>query len=85
MKNMLLTMGLLFVINAHADIEYTPEEQSNVSQAEVTKNRACFQELNVQGCGDPGEDPIHFRSCMKNVKDTLSASCRSKMTELYGK
>lgn len=85
MKHILLTMGLLFVINVHADIEYTPEEQSNVTQAEVAKSRACFHELTVQGCGDPGEDPKHFRTCMKNVKSTLTVDCRNKMTELYGK
>lgn len=84
MKNILLVTGLLFVMHASADIEYSSAEPSKATAQEINKSRSCFQELMVQGCGDPGEDPQHFRSCLKNVHPSLTADCRAMMTELYG-
>lgn len=82
MKNIVLLMGLLIAYNSFADIEYEGTS-SKPSATEISKNRACFEELKVQGCGDPGEDAEQFRSCMNNVYETLSADCRNLMTKLY--
>lgn len=84
MRTTLLALGLIFTINAHANIEYSPAEVSKATPQEIAQNRACFEELKVQGCGDPGEDVQHFKSCLKNVHSTLSANCQKMMTELYG-
>ncbi|MCM2349374.1 MAG: hypothetical protein NDI69_05080 [Bacteriovoracaceae bacterium] len=84
MKNIVLMIGLLFSLTALADIEYVEDNQAKPTQAEITKNRACFQELITQGCGDPGEDPQQFRSCMSNVYSTLTKDCQTLMSKLYG-
>lgn len=84
MKQIFLALGLIFVLNANATIEYSAAEDSKPTPQEVSRNRACFEELASQGCGDPGEDPKHFRSCLNNVHSTLSVSCRKMMSELYG-
>lgn len=83
MKNIILMTGLLFSFQAFADIEYVEDNQSKPTETEISKNRTCFQELERQGCGDPGEDPQQFRSCMSNVYSTLSTDCKALMTELY--
>lgn len=86
MKYALMFLTLSFIFNAYADIEYMPNEVSSApSEQEISKNRACFQELITLGCGDPAEDSEHFRSCMANVYPNLSKSCQSLMSILYGK
>ncbi len=84
MKNLLLIIGMIFLIDAQASIEYVPNEQSKATTGEVDRSRSCFQELAVQGCGDPGEDQQHFRSCLKNVRSSLSGNCKKMMSDLYG-
>lgn len=84
MKNLILSMGLLLSVNAIADIEYIPTDRSQASQAEISKNRACFEEISTQGCGGPGEDHQHFRSCLNNVFPKLSRDCQKMMSNLYG-
>lgn len=85
MKNLLLCFGLMLSVNAMADIEFTSEDAAQVSDAQVSKNHACFEELSSQGCGGPGEDHQHFRSCMNNVFPKLSKDCQKMMSNLYGK
>lgn len=82
MKNIALFMGLLIAYTASADIEYEGTILKP-SATEISKNRACFEELKVQGCGDPGEDPEQFRPCLNNVYQTLSSDCKALMTKLY--
>lgn len=84
MKNTLAIIGLLFVMNAKADIEYSADQDAKASPQEVSKNRACFQELSAQGCGDPGDDHQQFRSCLNNVHSTLTTECQKMMSNLYG-
>ena len=83
MKNIILMTGLLLSFQAFADIEYVEDNQAKPTQVEISKNRACFQELERQGCGDPGDDPQQFRSCMSNVYSTLTTDCKALMTKLY--
>lgn len=85
MKNTLAIIALLFVMNAKADIEYSTDQNAKATPQEVSKNRACFQELAAQGCGDPGDDHQQFRSCLNNVHSTLTADCQKMMSNLYGK
>ena len=85
MKNIILVSSFFLTFSALADIEYVAGDRSIATDAEISKSRACFQELSVQGCGDPGEDPQQFRSCMSNVYPTLNPDCQKLMTELYGK
>lgn len=82
MKNIVLLLGLMFAYNSFADIEYEGAA-SKPSASEINKNRACFEELKIQGCGDPGEDPEQFRACMNNVYSSLSRDCKALMTKLY--
>lgn len=85
MKNLILILSLCFAMQAFASIEYTSAEPKKATSEEISRSRSCFQELAVQGCGDPGEDPQHFRSCLKDVRSTLTSGCRNMMDELYGK
>ncbi len=85
MKDFFMFLGFVIALNSYADIEYVPTERKVTSAAMVESNRGCFKELNAQGCGDPGEDIQHFRSCMNNAYDGLSDTCQKMMTKLYGK
>lgn len=83
MKKSLMIFGFLFITNvfaAEGDLgKYVPP-----SDTEVAKNRACFQDLEIQGCGKQEDDPDQFRSCMSNVQDSLDAHCKRLMSNLYG-
>lgn len=85
MKNFILLASLLLTLNVFADIEHTDNAPARPSEEEIARNRACFQDLATQGCGDPGEDPQQFRSCMSNVYSTLDKHCQDLMSTLYGK
>lgn len=85
MKKLFFVAFLTTTINAYADITHTSQEPPKATAQEISRNRACFEELKVQGCGDPGDDFKQFRSCMSNVYDSLSESCQKMMSDLYGK
>lgn len=86
MKTILIALGLLMVMNANADIEYSAEDvKGKATPAEVTRNHSCFQELEAEGCGNPGDDVKQFRSCMNNSYSRLSDDCKKMMSNLYGK
>ena len=82
MRNTIFLLGLFLAHQSLADIEYEGPS-SRPGQAEIQRNRACFEELKVLGCGDPGEDPEQFRSCMSNVYSSLSKDCKVLMSKLY--
>lgn len=74
-----LLFGLLMMMNSALAAEY-----KSPTDAEIAKNRACFQDLEVQGCGKLDEDSVHFRSCLSNVQDSLDQHCSTMMKRLYG-
>ena len=84
MKKILIPVLMLLITNVQAHIEFegNPPEPT---QKEIEKNRACFEELNRNSCGDPGEDHKHFRSCLNNVFSTLSPDCQKMMSDLYSR
>lgn len=82
MKKIITIALCIFSLTVFASIEYEGES-STISKEEMAKNRSCFQELTVQGCGDPGEDHKQFRSCMSHVYPKLSKDCKALMTKLY--
>lgn len=84
MKKILVVMMISFSVNSFANIEYSPREPAKATETEIKRNRACFEELKVQGCGNPGDDIQHFRSCLNNSFELLSSDCKKMMTELYG-
>lgn len=77
-------MLMVTVVNAQASIEFEGNTAEPTPQ-ELSNNRACFEELEKNGCGDPGEDVKQFRSCMHNVYSTLGKSCQKLMTDLYSR
>lgn len=83
MKNSIIVMCFLLTTSSFASIEHD-SKGSKATAEEISRNRACFQELATQGCGDPGEDPAHFRACLKHVFPALSGNCKTMMTNLYG-
>jgi hypothetical protein len=85
MKSFLILSALSISLYSWSNIEFSPEENTKgkAQPEEVVRSRACFQELKVQGCGDPGEDIKHFLSCLSDVKHSLSAPCKKLMRELY--
>ena len=86
MKTIFIALSLLVVMNAKADIEYSADDMNGkATAAEVTRNHSCFQELEKEGCGDPGEDVKQFRSCLNNSYSRLSDDCKKMMSNLYGK
>ena len=83
MKKSLMIFGFLFVINAGAAVGDLGKYVAP-TEDEIAKNRACFQDLEVQGCGKQEEDPEQFRSCMSNVHSNLDEHCKRLMSKLYG-
>lgn len=84
MKKLFITAAMVFAVNALGSIEYDGVRDEPTAQ-EISKNRACFEELARNGCGDPGEDYKQFRSCLSNVFPILSPSCQQMMSRLYGR
>jgi hypothetical protein len=85
MKKLLIVIGIVTMFNAYADIEYSVQDAAKPTEKEIANNRACFEDLKAQGCGDPGDDIAQFRSCMSNVYPSLTTSCKKMMSDLYGK
>lgn len=83
MKNFLILVFLLSFPSAWPSIEYVPGEEGSPSATEIARNRACFDEVAKYGCGDPGEDLAHFRSCLHDAHPSLSDRCKRMMTTLY--
>lgn len=84
MKKLLVVLCLVMSVSAFANIEYSADQDSALSSAEIAQNRACFEEVAKLGCGDPGEDPQHFKSCLRNIHSSLPTNCKKMMTNLYG-
>jgi hypothetical protein len=79
MKIKLTILSMLMMFNVYAQ-----DKAARPSEAEVAKNRACFQELEVQGCRSQEEDPEQFRSCLANVHESLDEHCQDMLLDLYG-
>jgi hypothetical protein len=84
MKTVFIALSLLFVINAQASIEHDPKQVEATPQ-EISKSRACFEELAQMGCRDSGEDHQEFRACLHNIFPSLTSDCQKMMSRLYGK
>lgn len=84
MKKIIIAFGMVFALNSLASMTYTESKGSKPTAQERQNNRACFSQLSADGCGDPGEDPKHFRSCMADVYPRLSTECKKLMSDLYG-
>lgn len=82
MTKIFILTSMLFMLSAGASIEYDGDIAQPTPQ-EISKNRACFEELIQNGCGDPGEDVNQFRSCLKNVFPSLTEDCKQLMNYLY--
>lgn len=82
MKLILIAVFLCASLSGFASMDAS-EVPSKVTSTEIAKNRSCFQELEVQGCRNPDEDPSHFRSCLSNSLSSLTAECQKMMKELY--
>lgn len=82
MKNIFSMLLMVLMVNANA----TTEDKNYVhpSNAEITKNRACFKQLEERGCGNPKDDPEHFRSCMSSLYSALDDHCQRTLINLYG-
>lgn len=83
MKKFLILIFAFSLTQANATIEHDPSSLTEPSAQEISKNRACFEELEMKGCGDPGEEVMHFRSCLKDVLPSLTTDCRELMNYLY--
>lgn len=84
MKKLILLSGLCFALNGVASMDFSESKGSKPSSTQISKQRACFQELTDDGCGDPGEEPRHFRNCLAEVYPRLTTECRKLMSDLYG-
>jgi hypothetical protein len=82
MKSIFITVFMFFIAHSHASIEFDGKREVP-SDEEIAHNRACFEELSRQGCGDPGDDHQQFRSCLHEVYPSLSGGCKKLMTTLY--
>jgi len=77
MKLTLALFAMLFMMNVFA-------AATQPSEAEIAKSRACFHDLEVQGCRSQEEDPEQFRACLANVHESLDDHCKKMMLDLYG-
>lgn len=82
MRLSLAFFSMLFMFNVYADNQYQKAVQP--SDVEIQQNRACFHDLEVQGCRTQDEDPEQFRSCLSNAVDSLDDHCKEMMLKLYG-
>ena len=85
MKNFILVMLMVSGLNALASMDASEVETTQPTQQEISRNRACFQELRDNGCGEPTDDPQNYRICINNAFDSLSSDCKAMMSRLYGK
>lgn len=80
----LFSLIVLFsTLSAFATIEETGTYK-HPTDAEIQQKRACFQDLEVQGCGTQDADSVQFQSCLSNVLDKLDENCKEMMLDLYG-
>ncbi len=84
MKMLITVFILTFALTVQADVEFEGEP-TLPSSAEISRNRACFEELSRENCGDPADDVRQFRSCLHNVFPTLTPGCQKLMSELYSR
>lgn len=82
MKLSLALFSMLFMFNLYAADSYQKAPQP--SDVEIQKNRACFQDLEVQGCRSQEEDPEQFRACLANVHQSMDDHCQKMLLDLYG-
>ncbi len=85
MKFLLITVFTLSLSYSHASIEYAESKQGEISQAQIAKNRACFDEVATHGCGDPADDHKHFRTCLHDSFPALTEGCQKMMSNLYSR
>lgn len=83
MKKLLVMFGMVLMVNANAQTTQV-KKYVHPTESEITTNRACFQDLEVQGCRPQEEDPEQFRECLANAVDSLEESCKSMVLKLYG-
>jgi hypothetical protein len=83
MKKIFVTFCVLVVVNSYAHTEHIEAAHSAPTSQEIGHNRACFEDLAKLGCGDPGEDIKHFRSCLHETFSFLTGGCQKLMTDLY--
>lgn len=76
-------MFMLSILNADASIEHVEGDDIGPTEQEISRNRACFEELAKAGCEDPGENLKGFRSCLHESFSLLSDDCRKMMSNLY--
>lgn len=84
MLKKLTLISLMAFSVANASVEAEQKNYQHPTSAEIDQRRACFQDLEVQGCGKHEEDSVQFRSCLSNVLGSLDQNCRRMMVELYG-
>lgn len=84
MRKILSVVVLILSLNCFADIDNINDLKApQPTAAELSANRACFSDLDRMGCGDPGDDIEHFRSCMNNIYPDLKPECKTLMNDLY--
>lgn len=83
MKSLLIILMMFSLTQVKATTEHLDADNDRPTTEEIKKNRACFEEVSQNGCGDPGEDMKHFRTCLHNVFPTLTQDCRKMMSKLY--
>lgn len=75
---------LVTISFAQASVEAQQRGYVHPSTSEIEQKRACFQDLEIQGCGNHEADHAQFRSCLSNVVESLDPLCKKMMLELYG-
>jgi hypothetical protein len=80
MKHTIALFGLVFMLNVSA----ADKKNSQPTEAEIQQNRACFQDLEVQGCRTQEDDPEQFRECLSNAHESMDDHCKKLMLKLHG-
>lgn len=75
----LITLAALISVSSAFAKEY-----QHPTDSEIQQKRACFQDVEVQGCTKQEEDPVQFQECLSNIVDKLDDSCKDLMLDLYG-
>ena len=85
MKFFMMALFMLSLASSQASIEFAESKQTEISQVQLAKNRACLDELVTHGCGDPAEDHKHFRTCLHDAFPALTEGCQKMMSNLYSR
>jgi len=83
MKKLILFVLMSLSLNLLANQEHEAGMEADPGQSRLAETRACFEQLDVAGCGNPTMDRSHFSECAIDRKSDLPMNCQKLVSKLY--